>query len=163
MVGVRRKLPATAQCDRLAQGQLHQTFACREPCGNCTHGDVNPSSSLPLVDGDEPTSIPETASTCCCAGANCSSRGSMQPARRSKSGLRARVSSIRVQTLLWPTPRAGYQSASTRRAATTPDLTYPRAQEKWAREGRERPLQDDTGARPALSTTREPVLIETCR
>src|SRR6266404_1168648 len=46
--------------DRLAQGQLHETFACRETCGNCTHGNVNPSSSLPLVDGDEPTSIPET-------------------------------------------------------------------------------------------------------
>jgi hypothetical protein len=33
-------------------------------------GNVNPSSSLPLVDGDEPTSIPETASISCRARTN---------------------------------------------------------------------------------------------
>jgi len=59
-----------SESDRLAQGQLHETFACRETCGNCTHGNVNPSSSLPLVDGDEPTSIPETASISCRARTN---------------------------------------------------------------------------------------------
>src|SRR5882724_508279 len=72
--------------DRLAQGQLHETFACRETCGNCTHGNVNPSSSLPLVDGDEPTSIPETASISCCARTNASRR-----ARCRERGVRGRL------------------------------------------------------------------------
>jgi hypothetical protein len=59
-----------SESDRLAQGQLHETVACRETCGNCAHGNVNPSSSLPLVDGDKLTSIPETASISCRARTN---------------------------------------------------------------------------------------------
>src|SRR5271156_4047715 len=62
------------ESDCLAQGQLHETFACRETCGNCTHGNVNPSSSLPRVDGDEPTSISETASISCRARTNACGR-----------------------------------------------------------------------------------------
>src|SRR5580692_8809393 len=70
-----------SESDRLAQDQLHETFACSETCRNCTHGNVNPSSSLPRVDGDEPTSISETASISCrartnaCGRARCRERG----------------------------------------------------------------------------------------
>jgi len=70
-----------SESDCLAQGQLHKTCACRETCGNCTHGNVNPSSSLPRVDGDEPTAISETASISCrartnaCGRARCRERG----------------------------------------------------------------------------------------
>jgi hypothetical protein len=49
---------------------LHETFARRETRGSCTHGSVNPASSFSLVDGDAPTSIPETASIGCRARTN---------------------------------------------------------------------------------------------
>ncbi len=55
---------------RLAQGQLHETVACRRTRGGCTHGHVNTAPSLPRLDRDEPTSIPKTASISYRARAN---------------------------------------------------------------------------------------------
>jgi AraC-type transcriptional regulator N-terminus len=54
----------------LAEGQLRKAVASRGARRSRAHGHVDAAPSLPRLDGNEPTSIPEAASIACCARAN---------------------------------------------------------------------------------------------
>ena len=101
-----------SQSDHLAQRQLWEAVAHGGAGRGRTNGSLNPSSSVPRIDRDEPASIPKAVEAAESKGADAYGRGG-----RHERSLRGRLRKRQpiqpgIQPFLWPATHARRQSSS---------------------------------------------------